>query len=98
MDLTITLEEKDGRGRYVAHVPGSEETGELTFARSSPDTIVVEHVGVPASLGGKGVGTKLARHVVAEARAKGFRIVPVCPFVKALSKRNPDWKDVMAAG
>ena len=95
MELTFSLEESNGRGRYVAHVPGTEETGVLTFTRPTADTMIVDHVGVPASLEGKGVGTGLAKHVVAEARAKGERIVPVCPFVKVLAKRYPDWQDVV---
>ena len=61
----------------------------------SPTRIIVDHTGVPDSLGGRGVGTALARHVVAEARAKGFTIVPLCPFLKAQAERHPDWSDVI---
>ena len=37
----------------------------------------------------------LVERLVADARAEGFRIVPLCPFVKAQYQRNPDWSDVM---
>jgi len=33
--------------------------------------------------------------VVGDARAKGFRIVPLCPFFKAQAQRPPDWADVV---
>ena len=33
---------------------------------------------------------------VAEARAQGFRIVPLCPFLRAQFERHhPEWADVM---
>ncbi|MHA6289535.1 GNAT family N-acetyltransferase [Maricaulis sp. CAU 1757] len=97
MDMTFSVEEADGRGRYLAHVPGHEETGQLTFTRPTSDAIIVDHVGVPASLEGKGVGTALTRHVVEQARSQNFRIVPVCPFVKAMARRYPDWQDVIVS-
>ena len=97
MDITITHEESGSKGRYVAHVGGHADTGEMTYSRLSPTRIIVDHTGVPDSLKGMGVGSALARHVVAEARAKGFTIVPLCPFLKAQADRNPDWSDVIEA-
>ncbi len=94
-DITITLEEQGHKGRYVAHVAGSAEVGEMTFSRINDKLIIVDHTGVPDSLGGKGVGRALAEHVVADARAKGFRIVPLCPFLRAQFERHPEWADVM---
>mgnify|MGYP000657218153 CR=1 FL=1 len=95
MDITITLEESGSKGRYVAHVDGQADTGEMTYSRLSPTRIIVDHTGVPDSLKGMGVGSALARHVVAEARDKGFTIVPLCPFLKAQADRHPDWSDVI---
>lgn len=95
MDIQITQEENGSKGRYVAHIDGEADTAEMTYSRISPTRIIVDHTGVPESLGGRGVGSALARHVVAEARAKGFTIVPLCPFLKAQAERHPDWADVI---
>jgi hypothetical protein len=95
MDIQITQEETGSKGRYVAHIDGETDTAEMTYSRISPSRIIVDHTGVPDSLGGKGIGTALARHVVAEARATGFTIVPLCPFLKAQAERHPDWADVI---
>ncbi|WP_300545154.1 GNAT family N-acetyltransferase [Maricaulis sp.] len=95
MDIQITLEETGSKGRYIAHIPGHEDTGEMTFSRIGPKRVIVDHTGVPDTLKGMGVGAALARNVVAEARAKGFTIVPLCPFLKAQAERHPDWADVI---
>jgi predicted GNAT family acetyltransferase len=95
-DITITHEVSGSKGRYVASVAGAAETGELTYSRMSDTLIIVDHTGVPDSLRGTGVGAALAAHVVDEARANGFKIVPLCPFFKAQAARNPDWSDVIS--
>jgi len=95
MDIEITHEETGAKGRYIAYVAGETDTGEMTYSRISPSRIIVDHTGVPESLGGQGVGSALARHVVAEAREKGFTIVPLCPFLKAQAERHPDWAAVI---
>lgn len=95
-EITFTQEEKDNRGRYVAHVAGHSDVGEMTYVRYSDKLIIVNHTGVPDSLAGKGVAKALAEHVVGEARAKGFRIVPMCPFLRSqFETKHPEWADVM---
>jgi len=94
-DISISLEDQGAKGRYVASVAGFADLGEMTFSRVSPSLIIVDHTGVPDSLRGQGVGQALAEHVVADARARGFKIVPLCPFLRAQYERHPDWADVM---
>lgn len=97
-DIAIALEEQGAKGRYVAHVAGADGVGEMTFSRASDKLIVVDHTGVPDSLRGKGVGQALAARVIADARAKGFKIVPLCPFLRSQFERHPEWGDVLHAG
>lgn len=95
MDIEFSHEQAGDKGRYVAMSLAEAETGEATYSRVSPTRIIVDHIGVPESLGGKGVGSALARHIVEQAREHGFTIVPLCPFMKAQAERNPDWADVV---
>ena len=93
-DIEITREDGETRGRYVATIDGHE--AELTYSKlGDSGNVIADHTGVPEELGGRGVGSALVRHLVEDARTSGFKIMPLCPFVKALYRKNPEWADVM---
>lgn len=33
--------------------------------------------------------------MIAYAREHGFKIIPICPYVKGQYRKHPDWRDVM---
>ncbi|MEL6583549.1 MAG: GNAT family N-acetyltransferase [Pseudomonadota bacterium] len=87
----ITREETGSKGRYVLVIDGHE--AELTFSIASPGLRIADHTGVPDELRGSGAGLKLVERLVADARAEGWKIMPLCPFVNAQRKRHPEWAD-----
>ncbi|MFC4724736.1 GNAT family N-acetyltransferase [Glycocaulis abyssi] len=93
-DYTITREVSGSKGRYVARAPGLPDA-EMTFSILNPQTIIIDHTGVPDEWRGKGVGKALVERGVLDARAEGVRIVPLCPFAKAQIERHPEWQDVL---
>ncbi|WP_227284286.1 GNAT family N-acetyltransferase [Boseongicola sp. H5] len=88
----IAREIAGSKGRYVLQQDGAE--AELTYSIASPTLIIADHTGVPDALRGTGAGEALVERLVADARAEGVRIVPLCPFVKSQFRRHPDWADV----
>ncbi|MCZ4091594.1 GNAT family N-acetyltransferase [Sinorhizobium psoraleae] len=93
--MEIVHEEINAKGRYSAAVEG--HTGEMTYSRSSPKLIIIDHTLVPDELRGKGMGQALAKHAVDEARKGGWKIIPLCPFMRAQAMRHPEWQDVIQA-
>ena len=91
--MDIRAEDKGSKGRYCVVVDGHE--AEITYSRTSPQRIIVDHTGVPDALRGRGVGQALAAHAVAAARAGGWKIIPLCPFFRAQALRHKDWQDVV---
>jgi predicted GNAT family acetyltransferase len=63
----------------------------MTYSRASEILIIIDHTEVPDAMRGKGAGQALAEHAVAEARKGGWKIIPLCPFMKAQMDRHPDW-------
>ncbi len=49
---------------------------------------------MPDAFRGKGVGRALVTRMVEDARAEGFKIFALCPYVKAERQKHPEWADV----
>jgi predicted GNAT family acetyltransferase len=94
-EFDIAREVDGSKGRYVIRLDGEE--AELTYSIASPTLVIADHTGVPDSFRGTGAGAALVARIVEDARAEGFRIMPLCPFVNAQRKRHPEWADAFAA-
>jgi len=87
-EITITRTDTPTKARYAAAIEGGE--GELTISKVSKVLIIADHTGVPDSMRGMGVGKALVERLLADARAAGQRIVPLCPFVRAYADRHKE--------
>ena len=84
----ITYSESDTKGRYGASVTGVASEAELTLSKVTPTLVIADHTFVPEELRGMGLAQALAARLVADARQKGQRIVPLCPFVRAYAEKH----------
>ena len=94
-DIRIELAEHNGKGRYQARVSDVDASAELTYSRVNEHLVIADHTGVPDALRGRGVGQALVERLISDAREQQFKIVPLCPYVKARYEKNPQWADVM---
>ena len=94
-DPEIIREDSGSKGRYLLRQNGTE--AELTFSVASPSLIIADHTGVPDALRGTGAGAALVARLVADEKAGGYKIVPLCPFVNAQRRRHPEWADQFSA-
>jgi predicted GNAT family acetyltransferase len=90
----IELEDGPSRGRYVLRGPDGAEA-ELTFTKVGQGQIIIDHTGVPDAFRGQGAGVRLVERAVADARAAGKTVIPLCPFAAAQFRRHPEWSDVL---
>lgn len=81
--------------RYYAPLDGGAEA-EMTYRRRPDGTMVIDHTGVPSAFAGRGIALALVTAAIADARAQGFSIQPVCSYVAAQFRRHPDWADLRA--
>ncbi len=82
------------KGRYV--IRHGDDEAELTYSITSPTLVIADHTEVPDNFRGTGAGLALVERLVADARAEGFKIMPLCPFVNAQRKRHPEWADAFS--
>ncbi|SLN49465.1 GNAT family N-acetyltransferase [Pseudooctadecabacter jejudonensis] len=71
-----------------------EGEAEMTYSILSPTSRIVDHTAVPKALEGQGLAYLLMQHLIADARNKGYKIVPLCPYVNAQRAKHPDWADL----
>ncbi|MBM3648815.1 MAG: N-acetyltransferase [Alphaproteobacteria bacterium] len=55
--------------------------------------MIFTHTEVPPADEGKGFASRLVGAALADARARGFKIVPACSFVVAYVRRHPEHGD-----
>jgi len=61
----------------------------------SPGSIALVHTEVPKELGGRGVGSILAKAVLENVRAQGMKVEPRCEFLAGYIKKHPEFADLV---
>jgi uncharacterized protein len=92
--MEITREDRPSGGAYRTVIDG--HVAEMTFSRTGEHLIIIDHTEVPEALRGRSVGNALVAHAVADARANGFKIFPLCPFAAAQFRRHSEYQDVLS--
>ena len=92
---TVEREEDAAGGRYFVRL-GDGAEGEMTFRKTGSNVITIDHTGVPRAFRGAGIAQLLVDRGVADARASGTKIVPLCSYVAAQFQRHPEWADLLA--
>jgi uncharacterized protein len=76
------------RERYEADLDG-ELAGILEY-QVSRGRIALIHTEVLPMHEGRGVGSALVSFALDDARRRGLRVVPICPYVQSYLKRHPE--------
>ncbi len=58
--------------------------------------MICTHTFVPPELRGRRIAEQLVRAALAEARQRGWRVVPACSYVAAFVQRHGEFSDVVA--
>ena len=90
------LIDNEDKHRYEFQIDGKID--EIYYIKSNNGEIYLVHTEVPASLGGKGVGSQLAEKVLTDIERQGLRLVPLCPFVAGYIHKYPEWKRIVMRG
>jgi predicted GNAT family acetyltransferase len=99
MNKAISIEKRVAgtSGRYVGRTDGVNGEAELNFIVRRPGLISPDHTEAPASMRGTGAAMALVEHMIGDARASSFKIVPVCPCVLAQYRKHPEWSNVITS-
>ena len=65
----------------------------IAVYREQGDHMIFTHTEVPPADEGKGFASRLVGAALADARKRGFKIVPACSYVVAYVRRHPEYDD-----
>lgn len=93
MSEQAQVQDVPDRSRYEATIEGA--VAGVSVYRLRDDAIVFTHTEVGGAFEGHGVGGALARAALDDARARGLRVVPQCPFIRSWIDKHPDYADLV---
>lgn len=89
----LRIADNPERHRYEAFLGDSRAA--YSEYELEPGRIVFTHTVVRPQYEGRGVGSRLAKFALDDARDHGLRITPVCPFVRAYLRRHPEYDSIV---
>ncbi|MFK0158711.1 GNAT family N-acetyltransferase [Streptomyces sp. NPDC090493] len=89
---TTVVERADADRRYEILVDGRRAG--LTAYRDLGAQRVFFHTEIDEAFAGQGLGAQLVQQALADVRASGMRIVPVCPYVAKFLRRHAEFADI----
>jgi predicted GNAT family acetyltransferase len=94
MSAALEATRDDAGSRYVGRVSG-ELVSEIDF-RLDGDTMVITHTGTDPAHRGQGYAGELTRHALDDARGRGLRVVPRCPYTATWIEEHPEYADLVS--
>lgn len=82
--------------QYEFHI--NRYTPLIEYIINKDGNIYLTHTEVPRALGGQGIGTELVEKTLEDIDNSGTKVIPLCPFVTAYIKKNPQWMRIVAEG
>jgi uncharacterized protein len=92
--MNIQHEDNLKKGRFFVF-DNNQTLAEMTYTWVGSDRIIIDHTEVSDVLRGQQAGKKLVMQAVDYARAKGIKIMPLCPFADSVFKKTPEIQDVL---
>lgn len=93
--MLIQHKQKESKG--VFFIPGEDDEllAELIYMKKDPGVMVIEHTEIDDELRGQNIGYQLVNTAVEYARTHQLKVIPMCPFAKAVIDRKPELQDVL---
>ncbi|MGV3578256.1 GNAT family N-acetyltransferase [Brevundimonas sp.] len=85
--MTDEIHDNKELKRYELKV--GDQVAVVTYNLSEPNLMITETL-VPEALEGQGIASRLATHVLADAKERGLLILPVCPFFSSYLQKHPE--------
>ena len=101
MSNEVTVVDNKERKQFEAYLEKADGAdgalaGVLTYTVED-GVVVMPHTGVEPRYEGRGIGGKLAKAALDDARERDLKVAPWCPFIAAYIDSNPEYADLVVA-
>lgn len=93
-EIKIQHEFDGKRGSFFIE-EGAKRLAKMVYVMAGPKKMIIEHTEVDESLTGQEIGLKLLKELVAFVRKEEIKVIPLCPFAKAMFKKKEELRDVL---
>ena len=89
----LALRNVPDRHRYEILVDG-EVAGHVEY-NVLAEALLFTHTEIGGAYEGQGLGSKLARYALDDARAQGKQVIPVCQFIAGYLRKHREYLDLV---
>ena len=82
------------KGYFVAS-DSEHEAGRITYTFAGNSKIIIDHTEVNDAYRGQNIGKRILMEIVEYARENKIKIIPLCPFAKAIFEKVESIRDVL---
>jgi predicted GNAT family acetyltransferase len=93
--MTNIVRDNPELNRYEIEVDGQVAGFTEYYLHNSVAAFI--HTEIETEYGGRGLATELIRSALEDARARGLKVEPFCPFVRGFITKNPDFRELVPA-
>ena len=94
MEYEFRYSEENAKG-LIEMWKGDDCLARMTYSRLDPNNIIVDHTAVDPKAKGTGAGKRIVMEMLEWARKNSQKVLPLCPFAKAIIDKNPETHDIL---
>jgi len=87
--MTEAADITDNTDAHRYELPVGGDMAVVTYNLSGRNLMITETL-VPVALEGQGIASRLASHVLNDARTRNLLVLPVCPFFLSWLQKHPE--------
>lgn len=93
--MEVLQNDNGRRGKFFINDTEGNEIAGMYYSYSDEGYLVIDHTEVAEEFEGRGLGKQLLNGLVKYTREKGIKVIPVCPYAKAVFEKVAEIRDVL---
>jgi len=93
--MSLDAEIRDNRDAHRYELTVDDQTAVVLYNEVGGGLLITETI-VPIPLEGRGIASRLAKHVLTDIRDRGLLVLPTCPFFAGYIQKHPtEYADIV---